>query len=271
MSLHKIKDFDPEYPNYFDEDIIGLDLYSDNEKIGSIDDMLVDDDGSFRYFVIHTKALDVDKKTLLPLGLIHIDSARHRATADGLSQAQIARLPEYDERIAVDYVLEEQTRQLYRSSNTVAPEPTAAIYSDDRDADLYDLNHPARQTLKLYQERLIANQVRRKTGEVSIGKHVETQTASVSIDLAKERVIVERTPGDGTPVDPSEVNFQPERLARMEIYAETPAVRKEAFVREEVTIHKEIEREIVEASETVRREEIDLDTIDRPIVDITII
>jgi stress response protein YsnF len=60
----------------------------------------------------------------------------------------------------------------------------------------------------------------------------------------------------------------PGEVARMEIYAETPAVRKEAFDREEVSSHKEIDREIVEASEPIRREELDLDTIDRPLVDI---
>ncbi len=251
MSLHKIKDFDPEYPNYFDEDIIGLDLYSDTEKIGSIDDMLVDDDGSFRYFVIHTSAWVLGKKTLLPLGRLRIDTARNRAYADGLSKAQIERLPEYDEHITVDADREALTRKLYHSP----------------DADLDDLNHPERQTLKLYQERLVANKVRRKTGEVSIGKHVETETATVSLSLEKERVVIERKSGNRTPVAPSEVNFHTGEVARIEIYEETPEVRKEAFVREEVSIHKEIDRETVEVKELLRREELDLDKIDRPSLD----
>jgi uncharacterized protein (TIGR02271 family) len=265
MSLHKIKDFDPEYPNYFDEDIIGLDLYSDNEKIGSIDDMLVDDDGSFRYFVIHTHTGFLDKKILLPLGCIHIDSDRHRANADGSSKEQIERSPEYDEHSTVDYDREEQTRQLYREPDAATPVATAATYSYDRDANLYDLSHVNRQTLKLYQERLVANKVRRKTGEVAISKHVETEPATVSIEIETERVVIERTPGNGEPVDPREVNFQTAEVARMQIYAETPAVRKETFVREQVRIRKEIDREIVEASELLRREE--LDRIDRPSVD----
>ena len=37
-----------------------------------------------------------------------------------------------------------------------------------------DQNH---KTLKLYQERLVANKTRAKAGEVTIGKHVETETA----------------------------------------------------------------------------------------------
>lgn len=177
-------------------------------------------------------------------------------------------MPEYDEHNTVDDDREELTRQLYRAPDAAAPVATAATYSYDRDADLYDLSHVNRQTLKLYQERLVANKVRRKTGEVSIGKHVETETATVSIEIATERVVIEHTLGDGAPVDPREANFQTAPVvARMEIYAETPAVRKEAFVREEVSIHKEIDREIVEASERVRREELDLDTIERPSIE----
>jgi uncharacterized protein (TIGR02271 family) len=267
MSLRKIKDFDPEYPNYFDEDIIGLDLYSDTEKIGSIDDMLVDDDGSFRYFVIHTSAWVLGKKTLLPLGRLRIDTAGHRAYADGLSKAQIERLPEYEEHRTVDADREELTRQFYRSPDAAALVATESTHRDGRDADLDDLNHPERQTLKLYQERLVANKVRRKTGEVAIGKHIETETATVSLSLEKERVVIERTPGKRTPVDPSAVNFQTLEVARIEIYEETLEVRKEAFVREEVSIHKQIDRETVEVNELLRREELDLDKIDRPSVE----
>ena len=55
MALHKIKDFDPEYNKHFDNrDVKGMDLYVAEEKIGSVDDILVDDAGQFRYLVINT-------------------------------------------------------------------------------------------------------------------------------------------------------------------------------------------------------------------------
>jgi uncharacterized protein YrrD len=48
MALHKIKDF---YPEKIDDerDVKGLDLYAQDEKIGSVDDVLVDDQGQFRF------------------------------------------------------------------------------------------------------------------------------------------------------------------------------------------------------------------------------
>ncbi len=291
MTLHKIKDFNPDYLEYFDEDVIGLDLYSGNEKVGSVDDILVDDRGSFRYFVIHTGAWILGKKTLLPIGRARVATNERRVYADGLSKSQIESLPEYDEHSNIDDDREERTRDVYRSpinagtataagagmganiSPMAMDAPAADVvgmdrrddYSYDRDPDLYDINHPDRQTLKLYEERLIANKTRQKTGEVSIGKHVETENASVSVPIDKERVIIERTSGSGQVVSPTEATFQSGEVARMEVYEETPDIHKETYVREEVSIRKEVDRETVEAHEQLRREELDIDKEGRTI------
>lgn len=97
------------------------------------------------------------------------------------------------------------------------------------------------QTLKLYEERLIANKQRRKTGEVTVGKHVETDTARVAVPVEKERVVIERTnPTNATPTSPDQA-FREGEAARMEIYEETPDIRKEAVVREEVRVKKVVE------------------------------
>jgi hypothetical protein len=87
----------------------------------------------------------------------------------------------------------------------------------------------------------------------------------VSVPIEKERVVIERTtPAEaGRAVAPEEANFREGEVARMEIYEETPDIRKEAFVREEVNIRKEVDRE------TVRREELDTDAEGRVIDDRT--
>ena len=63
----------------------------------------------------------------------------------------------------------------------------------------WDKAKPAAQDayLKLYQERLVADKHREKTGEVTVGKRVETETARVSVPIEKERVVVERTAATG--------------------------------------------------------------------------
>ena len=288
MSLHKIKDFDPDYREHFDNtDLIGFDLYSGNDKVGSVENILVDDRGGFRYFVINTGVWILGKKTLLPIGRARIDAKSHRVYADGLSRAQVESLPEYDENSDVNYDQEERIRGAYRTTATTAgvatvlpgmaaptstaPTPRPATNRDNydykQDAALYDLNDRDHQNLKLYEERLIANKTRQKTGEVAIGKRVETETATANVSLDKERVVIDRKPGNAKAVSPGEASFQSGEVARMEVYEETPDIRKEAFVREEVSIRKEVDHETVQAQEQLRREELNVDKDGQTIID----
>lgn len=193
MALHKIKDFDPNYREHVgNDDAIGLDLYSADDKIGSVDDALVDDDGRFRYLVIHTGVWILGKKVLLPIGAARIDYTTRRVYARGLSKEQVEALPEFTKDTVADYDHEEKVRGVYRSALLNAPAasgtgylgfdsapstPNAAppldldagyagydrnTYSYDRDPDLYDLRDPDHSTLRGHQERLMTSKTRRK-------------------------------------------------------------------------------------------------------------
>jgi uncharacterized protein (TIGR02271 family) len=317
MALLKIKDFDPDYTSTLGgEDIKGYDVYTEGtqEKIGTVDDILVDENtGEFRYLLVALGVGTIGKKVLLPVGrsLMKPNVARVYAR---ISKEQAYNLPELESETTVDYDYEERVRGVYRpnatmSSTTVssvepmvpvdtsapletsAPLSTDATYSASgtnaipapvsqptynrdtytyqQEPSLYEMNPTDHQTLRLYEERITANKRRIKTGEVAIGKHVETETAQVSVPVEKERVVIERvTPPDaGRPVSPGTVNFSEGEVAHMEIYEETPDIRKEAFVREEVRVNKVVEQDTVEAQETIRREELDVDTEDLPVVD----
>lgn len=275
MALIKLADF---YPNYRDEifggeDIKGFDVYAGgtNDKIGSVHDALLDDNGRFRYLVLDTGGWIFGKKVLLPIGSCRIDYASRRVDATGLRNKQQAEdLPEYKENMTVDYDYEERVRGVYRT-------PTASSgtsydrnsYSYDRDRDLYNINEGDRQPLKLYEERLIANKNREKAGEVTVGKRVETETARASVPVEKERVVVERTTvtDAGRAVTPGEADFHSGEVARIEVYEETADIHKEAFVREQVNVRKEVERSTVDAEEQLRREELDVKTAGQPVVE----
>lgn len=281
MPLHKLSDFDPNYKETFGgEDVVGLNLYTEGEReIGPVVDVLVDDEAHFRYLVINTGVDTAGKQILLPIGLSRIEYSTQRVYVDGLSKEQVERLPEYSDRYTVDYDYEERVRDVYRpqissleSSATLSGTPAYDhnSYNYQQDASLYDLNEQNHQTFRLYQERLIASKNRIKTGEVAIGKHIETETERVSVPLEKERVVIERVATDTTSaVSPTETAFQEGELARIELYEETPEIHKEAFVREEVRVKKVVDRETFNAEETVRREELDIDTQGSPVMDET--
>lgn len=323
MALHKISDFDPDYRSSFDDrDMKGYSVYSESdEKIGTVSDILVDEEGRFRYFIVDLGFWIFGKKVLMPVGRVRIDDSAERIYTTGLTREQAEDLPEYNENDLVDYDYEERVRGVYRTPNTygtagtmgmmgsststgtttpaidaVSPiersamldatapldptsssasyaAPAATSYNrdtykyDDHDSDLYNLNEQNHQSLKLYEERLIANKRRVKTGEVTIGKHVETETERVSVPIEKERVVIERvTPTDaGRAVTPGEVDFREGEVARVEVYEETPEIRKEAFVREEVKVKKVVDQQTVNAEETIRREELDVNTGNLPV------
>lgn len=140
-------------------------------------------------------------------------------------------------------------------------------YNYDRDPDMYNLNGRDHQELRLYEERLIADKHRHKVGEVVIGKRITTEQAHTTVPIERERIVVERITSDGeTIVDNIDFDNMSE-VARMEVYEEVPEVRKETFVREEIRIKKIVEREVANVDETLRREELDMNTEGNPIVD----
>lgn len=319
MALYKIGDFDPHYRDTFQgNDVKGLGVYADrsDEKIGTVGDVLVDEEGHFRYMVVDLGFWIFGKKVLLPVGRSRVDYGAGRVFAVGMTREQAENLPEFDESQTLDYDYEERVRGVYRnpgSSNqpleasapldsisagltgaglgataaglgaasapvlptepTTYQQPTTAPaynrdnYAYEQEPNLYGLNDQDHQTLRLYEERLIAGKKRQKTGEVTIGKHVETETARVAVPVEKERVVVERvTPQDaGRAVAPGEANFREGEVARVEIYEETADVRKEAFVREEVRVSKVVDQETVQAQDTIRREELDVNAPGLPI------
>jgi uncharacterized protein (TIGR02271 family) len=277
MPLLKLEDFYPDYHQTTanDDDIKNYDVYAQSDdrqeidKVGTVHDILVDGrDGSFRYFVVDTGFWVFWKKVLLPVGRADINTYEKRVYAKGLTKQQVEDLPDFDNLDKIDYEQEEQVRNVYRptaASTAATVDYDRDTYDYDRDPSLYNLSEQNHQSLKLYEERLVANKQRQKTGEAVIGKHVETETTHVSVPVEKERVVIERSqPTSRSAVDPSEAAFREGEVARMEVYEEKPDIRKEAFVSEEVDIRKEVEHDTVDAEETIRREELDVDTQGQP-------
>ena len=124
------------------------------------------------------------------------------------------------------------------------------------------------ETIKLYEERMIVDKDRVKTGEVAIGKHTESETTRVSMPIEKEQIVIERVPTSDETVATDDVDaFQNNETVRMEVYEDTPDIHKEAFLREEVSIRKEVTQETINAEENLRREELDIDTQGNPTID----
>jgi uncharacterized protein (TIGR02271 family) len=121
------------------------------------------------------------------------------------------------------------------------------------------------QPIKLYEERLIADKTRQRVGGVAINKRVETERVEVEVPVERDRVQIERIVPVNAELVSGDVAFGSGEV-RMETYEQVPEIRKEAFVREEVEIAKQIDRATVTAEDTIRHEELEVHT-QPPIVD----
>jgi uncharacterized protein (TIGR02271 family) len=278
MPLYKLEDFDPNYQDTFQgDDIVGMGVYAEetDEKIGTIANVLVDEEGHFRYLVVDLGFWIFGKRVLLPVGRSRIDYVGDRVYAVGFSKESAESLPEYKDDMSTDSSYEESVRGVYRSSpleasavqasapleSTGRSESYSEGYDYQQEPALYGMNEQDHRTFRLYEERLVTNKSRVRSGEVAIGKRVEVENQHVAIPVEKERIVIERTtPADaGKAVGAGEA-FQEGEVARIAVYEEVPEIHKETYVREEVKIRKDVERETVELDESVRREELDIDT-----------
>jgi uncharacterized protein (TIGR02271 family) len=268
MALIKLEDYNPNYQQEIFEgrELKGYEVYSDrSEKIGTLENALLDESGRFRYFVVDVKGWFNDKEVLVPTGRTRLDYDQNQVYIRDMTKEQVKNLPEYRDDMTVDYDYEEQVRNVYRQGQTETGATNRETYSYEQEPSLYEVNEKDHQNLKLYEERLVTSKDRYKTGEVAVNKRVESDTAEASVPYEKERVVVERgQPERMQPAEPGATDFRDKEVARMDVHEESADIQKQAFVREEVNVKKEAERESVDAKETVRREELDVKTEGEP-------
>ena len=276
MALYKIEDFtadsnydSPELDDTEVEKIKHFDVYSDidDDKVGTIKYILVDDSGRLRYLVVDTGFWFFGRQVLLPIGRSRIDYDKRRVYANKLTKQQVENLPDFKDLQEIDYDYEERVRGVYRppiaqeplESSTPLESPIAVdsplvshertivtpavpvernTYRYEEEPNLYNVNEQDHQNLKLYEERLVANKSRVKTGEVTISKQLYTEMVTVSVPVQKERIVIEHT--------------------NAETGIKTVSLTEADLGEGGVKIKKIVEQDTVEAEDTIRRQELDV-------------
>jgi len=108
------------------------------------------------------------------------------------------------------------------------------------------------------EERLNVGKRAVEGGEVGIRKTVTTEQVNVPVELTREEVRVERVDVPDRPVRPGEDVFK-EGTIRVPVRSEEAVVNKEAVVTGEVVINKDRTTDRQMVSDTVRREQVEVD------------
>ena len=146
-----------------------------------------------------------------------------------------------------DAVNFEQKQAEWKGAGGKAPAAAAApVYGHD-------------DTIKIVEERLVVGKREVELGGVRVRSYVVETPVSEQVGLREENVSVERHPVDRA-VTAGDDAFQ-DRTIEMRETGEEAVVGKQAFVREELTIKKNVGQRTQEVKDTVRHTEVEVERL----------
>jgi uncharacterized protein (TIGR02271 family) len=249
----------------------GYEVYDQNyEKIGKVDDLLVDESDNLEYIGVKMGFLGT-RSTLIPMDMVRVNDER-RLMQVAADKDMVKDGPTFDDDREITPEFERQVYSYYGLKRTTTTEeraaygayhaqertartttPGAALGATDR-ADLAAEEDEVR--VRRVEEELRAGTRERDAGTVRVRKRVVTERRREEVPTRREEVHVERVPVVGEAAPEAEIR---EDEVVIPLTEEEVVVEKRPVAREEIRIRKEVveDTEVVEAD--VRREEVEID------------
>jgi len=118
--------------------------------------------------------------------------------------------------------------------------------------------YPAGNTVRAHEEKLRVQKTPVETGEVKVRKETHTEHKTLDVPVTREEVVIERRPASGKEVSASDLRADQE--VRIPVREEEVNVEKQVIAGEEVSVGKKRVRDTKRVDETLRKEEIKVDT-----------
>jgi uncharacterized protein (TIGR02271 family) len=259
-------------------DVRGWDVIAaDGRKIGEVEDLIVDTGAmKVRYLDVEVekdfRARD-DRHILIPVGQARLHEKEDHVHVNTLSSTEVKTFPGYRGRLDRSY---EDSVHRHFGAGTGATAGAAdrdyyanPNFDDDRfygsrrgtPAGGRDETRgaPGREgRMTLSEEELSVGRSRHETGEVRVGKHVETEHVKKEVPVTRERASVERRPIDRSDAQSARARIEDDEI-RVPLSEEEVVVEKRVVPKEELVVkkHQVQDTETVEAD--VRRERADID------------
>jgi uncharacterized protein (TIGR02271 family) len=263
------------------------------EKIGTVDDLFVDDDDRPKYVGVKTGLLGT-RTTLIPIELVRVNDKRKLVEVEA-DKNTIKEGPTFGDDREITSEFEQRVLSYYRAEieqvSSTKREADVTHYPDaTTGAERVDLRpgerlagtreHSSEDSLRAprsgtdrksgdefgsedelrvqrVEEELRAGTRKREAGGVRVRKQVRTDRERVVVPKKRQEVRVERVPvEEGAAVSEPETG---EDEIRIPVIEEEIVIEKRPVVKEEIRLRKEVveEEEVVE--EDVRKEEVDID------------
>ncbi|HEY3705610.1 MAG TPA: YsnF/AvaK domain-containing protein [Terracidiphilus sp.] len=200
--------------------------------------------------------------------IVSVNAGDRRAEAESILKANGADLGTGNSEVTGNsgaYAGTEDAAYAGSSTSTANLTGSTAGYSNTADtayagSDTIDTESPRR--IQLYGEVLRVHRDRIQSGEARVRKETITETQNIQVPVTREELVVERVPVTGEqPASGVNIGSDNQEI-RIPLTEERAVVEKEPVVREQVEVGKRQVTNNETREETVRREELRVDSDD---------
>jgi uncharacterized protein (TIGR02271 family) len=231
------------------------------EKIGSVDDLFVDENDSPQYIGVKMGFLGT-RSTLIPFEMVRVNDARQtiKVAAD---KETLKNGPTFDDEREITPEFENEVYSYYglqRASITEESGTYGAYYAEQSTqttgvVDPTEVSNEDEVRVQRTEEELRVGTRERKAGSIRVRKRVRTDHERIEVPTRHEEISVERVPVEG---EASEAEIGEDEVV-VPVTEEEVVVHKRPVVKEEVRIRKDVVEETEVIEEEVRREEVEVE------------
>jgi uncharacterized protein (TIGR02271 family) len=241
---------------------VGYTVYDRSyEKIGSVDDLFVDENDSPEYIGVKMGFLGT-RTTLIPFQIARVNDARQiiEVSAD---KETVKNGPTFDDDREITPEFENEVYFYYglERTSTIERSGTHGAYYAEQStqttgvADPTDVSDEDGVRVQRIEEELRVGTRERKAGSIRVRKRVRTDREHIEVPTRHEEVTVERTLVEG---EASEAEIGEDEVV-VPVTEEEVVVHKRPVLKEEVRIRKEVVEYTEVVEEDVRREEVEVE------------
>jgi uncharacterized protein (TIGR02271 family) len=238
------------------EQWIGQDAFDrSGDKIGRIDNVYLDTETGRPEWVAVNTGLFGMNTNLAPI-------VGSQATDDGLQLDVDKDVVKDAPHVGEDRALEmDEERRLYEHYQIDLTGGAAAYFAEDRRSQGYEVDRRAddgyevdEAALTRREEELEVGTHTESAGKVRLRKYVTTEMETVTVPVQKEKVVVERTPADGT--SSGEIG---DEEVEMELHEDVIDVDKHIVDKETVRAGKQKVTESEKVQAELRKEQVEIE------------
>lgn len=235
---------------------------SNNDKVGTVESVWLDRNNEPAYLSVRTGWLGMGRSYVIPAQNAHVSESRRHIKVP-YTMEHLRGAPDFDSSASLQQTDEDRIGSYYGNYG-FRREGWLEERSDRTDYDRTAKAGTARNMtgseeahVQLKEENVTIGKREVEAGGVRLRKVVRTEVVNQPVELRREEIVVERVPASEA-TGAATSDFSEEEIY-VPLRREEAVVAKDVRVREEVRVGKRSEVEQTTVSETIRKEDVEID------------